>query len=185
MEDPEIIDLYFQRDQQAIAETDRKYGPLLRSLAAGILTDPRDREESLSDCYLGAWNTIPPQRPDPLRSYLCRLLRNAALKLRRHLTAKKCRSVYDLSLEELSEVLSGPGDPQEDLALRELTRAVEAFLRRQSRENRAVFLRRYWLCQSARDIGAAVGLSEKAVTVRLTRLRQRLRTELIREGVLE
>ncbi len=181
MEDQRIIELYFARLESAIAETDKKYGSACRRLSENILSNPQDAEECVSDTYLAAWNTIPPTRPDPLSAYLYRITRNLSLKRYRDKTAACRNSHYDISLEELSETL-GTDDTSEEESTR-LREALERFLDSLSRENRVIFLRRYWFSDSYADIAARVGRSEKVISMRLVRMREGLRTYLTKEGI--
>ena len=183
IDDEKIIDLFFERDQQGIRELDQKYGKLLHSLAFRILNDRRDVEECVNDAYLGVWNTIPPQRPQVLSAYVCRIVRNLALKVYDRNTAAKRNSAYDVAMGELEGSLPAPGTVERELEARELARIVEGFLDTLSRENRVIFLRRYWFADSYKDIARQVGLREKAVSVRLSRLREKLRQYLMEQEV--
>ena len=184
MEDNAILDLFFARDEQAIQEVDGKYGPLCRKLSYNILNNEQDAEECVNDSYLGLWNAIPPQRPDPLVSFLCRIVRNRSVARYQTNTAAKRNGAYNAALSEIEPCLAAPDDPQAELEAKELARMLEQFLDALSRENRVIFLRRYWFSDSYADIAAQVGLSEKNVSVRLTRIRAQLRTHLIRNEVL-
>lgn len=184
MEDARIIALFFARDQQAIAELDSKYGGVCRKLSQQILRDPLDAEECVNDAYLGAWNAIPPARPDPLRAFLCKLVRNLSIKRYHANTALKRNSLYDVALSEVERDVIAAESAEDEADVRALTQSIEAFLDTLSAENRVIFLRRYWFADSYEDIARRVGLTEKNVSVRLTRLRRQLREQLAREGVL-
>lgn len=184
MEDNIILDLFFARDEQAIQEVDKKYGPLCHKLSRNILNNEQDAEECVSDSYLALWNTIPPQRPDPLVSFLCRIVRNRSIARYQTNTAAKRNSAYDAALSEIEPCIPSPDDPQSKLEAKDLTRLLEQFLDSLSRENRVIFLRRYWFSDTYADIAKQVGLTEKNVSVRLTRIRAQLRTHLIRNEVL-
>ena len=147
---------------------------------ANILADAQDAEECANDTYLGVWNSIPPNRPEPLRPYVCRIGRNIALNRLRSNTAQK-RSGYELSLDELSGCISAPNQ-DDGLAL---GRAIDAWLDTLNKENRAIFLRRYWFGDSVKDIATALHMKENAVSVRLSRLRDSLKAYLIKEGYYE
>lgn len=183
MEDNAILDLFFARNEQAIQEVDCKYGPLCRKLSYNILNNEQDAEECVSDSYLGLWNTIPPQRPNPLVSFLCRIVRNRSVARYHTNTAVKRNGAYDAALSEIEPCLASPDDPQTELEVKELTHLLEQFLDGLTRENRVIFLRRYWFSDSYADIANQVGLTEKNVSVRLTRIRAQLRTHLIRNEV--
>lgn len=175
MEDRKIIDLFFARDEDAIGAVDAKYGRLCRDLARRILADDRDAQECVSDAYLGLWNAIPPSRPDPLSAFLCALVRNISVTRYHRNTAAKRSSQYEVALEELEHSLAAPETPETVLARKELTRFLNAFLSGLSRQDRVIFLRRYWFADSYADIAARTGLREGTVSVRLTRLRKKLR----------
>ena len=165
MDDREILELYWARSEQAILETGRKYGATVRRVARNILGDEQDAEECVNDTWLGAWNSIPPRRPDPLLTYLCRICRNAALSRRRAKSAQKRNSSFDLALEELEGCLAAPGSPERDYEARELAAAVNGFLETLSFEDRYAFLRRYWYGDRVETVAADLGLSRSAVSV--------------------
>lgn len=178
MNDEKIIALFFERSEQAIAELDRKYGAACRSVSFHILGNREDAEECVNDAYLGAWNAIPPAKPHPLLSFVCRIVRNVSLKRYEYNTAVKRNSHYDLAMEELEDCLASSSTVESELAKQELTALIEAFLDTLSREDRVIFLRRYWFAEPYNEIAEKVGLSEKNVSVRLVRIRKRLRSYL-------
>ena len=181
MDDRRIIDLFWARAEQAIEALSQVYGRRLLHIAINILGDHQAAEEAVSDTYLALWNTIPPASPNPLGAFVYRIGRNTALKHLRTRTAQKRNSQYDLALEELSQFLSG--ETLEDaLDARLLGQAIDRFLDTLSRENRIIFVRRYWFGDSIQEIATQLRLSESATTVRLHRLRNQLRTYLIQEG---
>ena len=182
MDDRSIISLLFARAEGAIDALAERFGPGLTRMARQILNSSQDAEEAVSDTYLALWNAIPPARPDPLTPYVYRVCRNTALNRLRSETARK-RSAYEISLDELSEILTGPS-LEEDLDARELGRAIDAFLDKESSTSRIIFLRRYWFGDSVKDIAALMGMSENAVSVRLLRTRQKLKGHLIKEGFI-
>ena len=178
MNDERIIELFFERSEDAIKALDDKYGKVFFSLSFKILNDRLDAEECVADSYLGTWNAIPPARPDPLVAFVCKIVRNISLKrYERKVTAKR-DSRYDVAMEELEDCLSSSMTVEEEIEERELTGLIEAFLDSLSRENRVIFLRRYWFSDSYADIAKQVGLTEKNVSVRLARLRKQLRNYL-------
>jgi RNA polymerase sigma-70 factor (ECF subfamily) len=152
-------------------------------MAKNILSSHQDAEECVNDTYLAIWNVIPPKRPEPLAPFVYRTGRNIALNRLRANTALK-RSAYEVSLDELSGCIAGP-DLWETVDARELGRQINAFLATISRENRVIFLRRYWFGDSVKDIAADLQLSENTVSVRLSRLRDKLRSYLSQEGFYE
>lgn len=180
MEDSGILDLYFQRDERAIRETDAKYGRPLVSVAHGITGTTEDAEECLNDTYLAAWRKIPPDRPDYLYYYLARIIRNLSYHVVRARAAEK-RSANVVSLEgELLEML--PAREVEPMGEAELTKAIERFLMGEVPEMRYLFLRRYFWGDPVPDLARLTGMSENAVSVRLSRLRKKLKKHLEREG---
>lgn len=184
MDDEKIIELFFNRSEQAIEEVDKKYGKTCHNISYNILHNKLDAEECVNDAYLGAWNAIPPARPNPLLTYLCKIVRNLSLKRYEFNTAIKRNSTYDVAMEELESCLSSPETIESEIALKELTHIIENFLDSLSTENRVIFLRRYWFSDTYSDIAARVGMTEKNVSVRLTRIRENLRNYLIEREVL-
>ena len=184
MNDERIVALFFERSEQAIVELDKKYGRACHAVSYNILNDRQDAEECVNDAYLGAWNAIPPAKPDPLLPFVCRIVRNISLKRYAQRTAVKRNSRYDVALEELEGCLASSTSIEEEIAQRELAQVIEAFLDTLSKENRVIFLRRYWFSDAYSDIAARVGLTEKNVSVRLTRMRKELRKYLVEREVL-
>ena len=169
MEDKKILELLWNRVEAALDALAKKFGRRLLYTAMNILGNPEDAEEAVNDTYIALWNTIPPEKPDPLAGYVHRTGRNVALNKRRHLAAQKRNSQYDVSLEMMDA--------------RELGQAIDRFLDAVSRENRVLFLRRYWFGDSVKELAHALGMSENTVSVRLSRLRAQLKTYLIeKEG---
>lgn len=184
MDDKKIVALFWQRTERAIAAVSDAYGPRLYAIARNILSSHHDAEECVNDTYLALWNSIPPQRPDPLLTYASRITRNIALNRLRNSRAERRRSDYDLSLDELADCI-GQRDLEQDLDVRLLGRCINAFLGTLSRENRNLFLRRYWFGDSVKEIAAAYSLSENIVSVRLSRIRNKLKDYLTQEGYYE
>ena len=182
MEDKKILELLLNRVESALDALAKKFGRRLLYTALNILGNPQDAEEAVSDTYLALWNTIPPEKPDPLAGYVHRTGRNVALKKHRYLTAQKRATQYEVSLEELSGILPGPSF-EELMDARELGRAIDAFLGTISKENRILFLRRYWFGDSVKHLAKAMGLSENTVSVRLSRIREQLKNYLTKEGL--
>lgn len=176
-----ILKLLLARSESAIEAMARRFGPRLMATALSILGDPEDAEETVNDTYLAVWEAVPPLEPEPLDPFVYRVGRNLALKRLRQETAQKRFSRYDLSLEELEGCLPS-GSLEEEADARALGQAIDRFLGTIPRENRAIFLRRYWFGDSVSEIAAAFGLRPNTVTVRLARIRERLRTYLQKEG---
>jgi len=184
MEDEKIIDLFFSRDEQAIAETQRSYGALCHRIGENILRSRSDAEECVNDVYLALWNRIPPERPNPLISYVAKVARNIALKRYAYNTAEKRNSFYDASLDELEETLASGGGPEQEIEAGELTERINAFLEGQTPENRFIFVSRFWFSDSYEAIAERSGLTVKNVSVRLVRLKTKLREQLISDGFI-
>lgn len=184
MEDSQIIALFFARDQQAISELDSKYGRVCHKLSYQILNNLLDAEECVNDAYLGTWNAIPPKRPDPLLTFLCKIVRNLSIKRYHANTAMKRNSLYDIALSEVERDLMVPDTVEGAVEAKALARLIEAFLDSLTVENRVIFMRRYWFSDSYEEIATRTGLTKKNVSVRLTRLRRHLREYLVKEGVL-
>ena len=180
MEDQEILALLAQRSDRAIDALSERFGPLLYRIAMNLLSDQQDAEECVNDTYLSVWNSVPPNHPLPLQPYICRIVRNIAINRLRSRASQK-RSGYQVSLDELAEYISAP--LQEDSRL--LGQAMNAWLLTLNKENRFIFLRRHWFGDSIKDIAAAAGLKENSVSVRLIRLREKLKQYLIEEGYYE
>ena len=184
MNDERIIELFFERSEQAIRELDKKYGQVCFKVSYGILNNRQDTEECVNDAYLGVWNAIPPAKPNPLCAFVCKIVRNVSLKRYEQITAAKRNSHYDIAMEELGDCLASATTLEKEIEERELTEIIESFLDSLSRENRVIFLRRYWFFDTYADIAKQVGLTEKNVSVRLTRLRKELEKYLIEREVL-
>ena len=183
MQDSKIIDLFFERSEQAITELSLKYEKLCRQIAVNILGNEEDSLECINDSYLGVWNTVPPTRPENLKYYLCRIVRNNALKRFHSNTAVKRNSHYDVALQELEECLPDERSIEKELTSAEITKLIDSFLERQSWENRVIFTRRYFFGDGIGDIAKRVGMSENNVSVRLNRMRKSLRNHLEKEGI--
>ena len=183
IEDKKIIELFFARSEQAIKELDVKYGKLCRSLSYNIVNDRRDAEECVSDAYLGAWNAIPPAKPDPLQAYICKIVRNISLKRYYHDAAVKRNSVYEVAMQELEDQLSAPDTVEAEIEARELAEIIERFLDTLTVENRVIFMRRYAYADAYSEIAARVGLSENNVAVRLNRIRRKMKQYLIERNI--
>ena len=182
MDDNAIIELFFARSEQAIRELDGKYGKVCHSLSYNILHSRQDAEECVNDAYLGTWEAVPPARPNPLLAFLCRIVRNLSL-MRYHgdRAAKRGGGSYTMALEDC---LASPRTVEGDMEEQELVRLIEDFLETLSPENRVILMRRYWFSDSCGEIAERAGLSEKNVSVRLTRIRKQLRHYFEERGVM-
>ena len=181
MEDQQILQMLYNRAETAIDALAKRFGACLYAIAHNILGSREDAEECTNDTYLALWNAIPPASPDPLAPYVYRTGRNIALKRLRYDGAQKRESRYDLSLDELENCLPGE-DPEHILDARALGQAMDAFLARERAENRYIFLRRYWYGDSVQEIARALRIRENVVSVRLNRLRCKLKDYLEKEG---
>ena len=184
MTDEEIIDLFFERSEQAISALAEKHGAAVSRIALNILGDAEDAEECVNDTWLGVWNSIPPQRPAPLRSYVCRIARNLATKRCHAEHAKKRNSQYDLALDELADCVPGGETVEDAVAARELAASIDRFLDSLSYEDRFLFMRRYWYADPLPEIAAMAGMSYGAAAVRLHRVKGKLKKHLMKEGEL-
>lgn len=185
MEDREIVELFWQRKEEALAESQRKYGGLCRSVAQGILGSPEDAGEALNDALLRAWNSIPPNRPEYLDAYLAKLARRAAIdRLRHDRAGKRWGGEAALALEELGDCVPGGGGAEAALEASELAQLLARFLRSQPEQARQAFLRRYWYVDPLPEIAAVLGCSESKVKALLFRTRKKLRSYLEKEGYL-
>ena len=182
-DDERIIELFFNRSEQAIKELDEKYGKTCYRLAFNILNNRQDAEECVNDAYLGAWNAIPPARPDPLLTYLCKIVRNVSLKAYWRKGAAKRGGGFSVALEEIEACIAAPDSVEHETEAKETARIIGIFLDTLSLEDRVIFMRRYWFSDSYAEIAERVGLSEKNISVRLTRIRKKMREYLIKNEV--
>lgn len=177
MEDEAMVALLWRRSPQAIEELDKKYGKLCHKLANNIVNSREDAEECVNDAYLGVWNAIPPARPHPLRAYLVKVVRNVAWKVCERRQAAK-RSGCTVALEELEGCLTDGKTVEDEVEAKELAQLIEAFLDTLTAKERVIFMRRYGFMDSYGEIARRVGISEKNVSVRLSRMRRKLRDYL-------
>ena len=183
MDDQQIIELFWQRNEAAVAQTAQSYTGYCRSVALRILQCPEDAEEALNDTWLAAWNSIPPHRPDCLRTYLGRLTRNISLKLVRSQTAqKRSTDAVQMAFEEVGEWLAGSSDVEQALTEKELTASLNDFLGSIPELQRQIFVRRYWYLQPIAEIAECYGFSESKVKSMLLRIRRKLYAKLEKEG---
>ena len=183
MQDSDIIELYFLRDERAIAETDKKYGKYCYKIAFNISSDAEDAKESVNDMFLGVWNSIPPQRPVSFTAFLGKITRNIALKKQRSKNALKRGNGTDTVICELSECIPDENGVEKEIEEKELSRLIDGFLRGLPEDQRTVFIRRYWYMDQISDISLATGFSEGKIKMMLSRTRSKLRAKLTKEGV--
>jgi len=184
MDDKQIIALFFARSEHAISELSAKYGRLCQQIAVNILSNQQDAEECVNDAYLGAWNTIPPQKPNPLQAYICKIVRNIAITRYHANTAMKRNSHYDVALDELENCLFSVDTPESMLQAKELSGLLDRFLSGLDTRSRVMFVRRYWYADSVADIAAEFHMRPNTVSVKLGRIRDNLRNFLRKEGYL-
>ena len=183
MEDVQIIDLYWLRDERAIRETDGKYGAFCHRLAMNILGSFQDSEECVSDTYGRCWDTMPPQRPCSLRAYVGRIVRNLSISRYRAAHARKRFAGAEVLLSELEDCVPTPDNVQRSVEAGELAGLISAWLDTLGREERALFLRRYWNGESVQELAREQNVRPNALTKRLLRLREQLRRYLEERGI--
>ncbi len=181
MEDQKIVDLFFARSEMAIKMLAEKYEKLLYKISYNILSNNEDVMECINDTYLGTWNAIPPHRPDPLSAFVCKITRNLSLKKYRSRTAAKRNCQMEIVLDELALSVPVPS-AEEEWNAKELGRAIDAFLETLDKDNRVLFVRRYWFADSVKDLAGVLHISENLVSVRLNRVRKQLKKYLEKEG---
>ncbi len=183
MKDNEIIQLFFDRDENAIKETSIKYGNYCFSIAKNILKNCEDAEECVNDTYHKVWNVIPPNRPTMLKAFLGRITRNISFNLYKKMNAdKRGNGQITIILDELAECVSDGINPYQEIEKKELLKAINSFLEKLPQEKRVMFVCRYWHSDNIADIAKRCGVSENSVSVTLNRLRKRLHNYLIERG---
>ena len=182
MDDRAIIELYNQRNEEAISETQKKYGRYCHYIAYNILCSYEDSEECVNDSYLKVWNSIPPHAPDNFCAYIGKITRNTALDRYEQLhTQKRANAQLELALDELAETLPSDGeDMSQELLMKE---AINSFLASLPKRTRIIFMRRYWYLCSVKDIALDLGISESNVKVTLMRTREKFKAHLEKKGV--
>ena len=184
MNDKNIVDLYFNRDEEAITQTDKKYGRYCYSIAYNILTNKEDAEESVSDTYMTAWRAIPPRRPSVLSTFLGKITRHISIDRWRERSAnKRGGGEVTLALEELEDCVAGLQNVEMEYERKELIRAYVKFLDTLPITERRVFLCRYWYVDSVEAIAEKFGFSQSKVKTMLYRTRAKLRKQLAEEGL--
>ena len=178
MEEQQVIELFWQRDKQAIRETEHLYAPLLRKVAQNITFSAEDAEECVNDTYFRLWNSIPPERPVSLRNYAARITRNLAIDIYRknHSKGRDCEMAF--ITEEIDSIF-GKADSQYDSV--ELKEIINSFLGKLDEKNRVLFVRRYWMAESISELASQFHMKESAVKMRLSRTREKFRQYLERE----
>jgi len=184
LEDSKIIDLYWARKEQALAETDAKYGSYCRTIARNILRNFEDTEECVSDTWLHAWNSMPPQRPGILSAFLGRITRNLSFdRCKYQQAAKRGGGALPLALDELGECIPSAQRVEYALEQKELAAAIDRFLRTLPEKDCNLFLRRYWYVDTIAEIARQYGMTESKVKMQLSRTKEKLRIYLEKEGI--
>ncbi len=182
MEDRDIIKLYFERDERAIAETERKYGRLCQTIARNVTGDEQDAQECVNDTYLGTWNAIPPERPRYLGAFVAKIARNIALDKLKYKSAQKRTHEAVISLSELEEIIAD--EPElEELEGGALGRMISDFLYTEDEVTRKIFIRKYFYLDSIADLSDKYGYSESKIKSMLHRTRNKLKKYLSEKGV--
>ena len=183
MEDAAIVQLYWDREERAIAESDRKYGIFCIRMAQNILNSSQDAEECVNDTWHRAWDTMPPQRPQLLRAYFAAITRNLSLNRWHKARAEKRGGGLDVLLSELEDCLPAAGSVEDAVESHELAQTIDRWLTGLALADRVAFLRRYWYGQRVDQVARQAGCSPNTMTKRLGRLRESLRRALEQEGI--
>ncbi len=178
MDDSKIIELFFERSEQAIAELSKKYGNVCTKIAFNIIGNEADAQEIVNDAYLGLWKKIPPEAPKPLSVYVYKVVRNLAIKKYRSNTAAKRNSFYDFALDELENCLPSSFDVENEISATALGEEINIFLDTLDKEKRIIFVKRYWFGESIKQISEEMNLTDHNVSVKLSRTRKALKKHL-------
>ena len=179
MQDKEIIELYFERDENAITETDIKYGRLCRKISFGILHNNEDSEECINSSYLKVWNAIPPKKPDNFCGYICKVVKNTAITIYKKVSKQEENEIYT----ELDSVVNYNSNVEKKLESNIISSLINQFLLKQSEKNRTVFIARYYYNMSCKDIAEIIGATENAVKLGLSHTRKKLSDFLLKNGI--
>ena len=184
MEDNQIIDLYFHRDESALTETANKYGTFCLRIAMNVVNVREDAEECVNDTYHTAWNQIPPTRPDSFKAFLGRIVRNFAISKYRALHAKKRFNGLEVMLSELGDCIPATESVEQEMEAKELTEYINSWLADLKQKDRVLFVRRYWYGDEVKDLARKCGVSGTQMTQRMLRLRRKLKEYLTEKGVV-
>ena len=183
MNDENIISLYWQRDEQAIAETDRKYGKFLLHIANNIVHDVRDNEECLNDTYISTWNAIPPAKPLLLQSFLATIMRRTAInRFQANYCQKRVASEFAVSLSELEDFIADKGDMEEKMETKELSKLISDFVKSLPDRQMYIFVSRYYIADPLLTISKELGCSVATVKRELAKIKTSLKKRLESEG---
>ncbi|MBQ6877043.1 MAG: sigma-70 family RNA polymerase sigma factor [Oscillospiraceae bacterium] len=182
-EDSKIIELYFERSEQAVFETDKKYGGYCLAISKNILGSEEDAKECLNDTYLAAWNSIPPKIPEKLSLFLGKITRNFSLnRYRKNETKKRGGGETKIVFDEIDEIVSGKDNVEEKFERKEIVGAINEFLKTVPEEKRSIFICRYWYFDSIEDIAKRFGKKESGIYSLLNRTRKNLKEYLAERG---
>ncbi len=179
MEDEKIIELFYKRDENALVQTQAKYGKRLLGISHSVLHSRQDSEEVVSDTYGRVWDSVPPQRPVYFFAYLARITKNLAINVYNKNKASKRSAI----LEELTDVIPAGNNVEDEVSAGELARLIDAWLDSLNKSDRVLFVKRYWFGRSVKDLAQTFGERENHVAVKLHRLRKKLRMLLESEGI--
>lgn len=183
MKDEIIIQMFLERNEDAIAAVINKYGHYCQNIAGNILGNSSDIEECLNDTYLKVWKSIPPHQPDALAAYIGKIARNSAINIMRYNKAEKRNNgEVPFILDELEDFVPGGINPEDESSRGELVSSINSFLSTLSQEKRVIFVSRYWYSASISDIASKTGISQNKVSVTLSRLRKQLKVWLTERG---
>jgi RNA polymerase sigma-70 factor (ECF subfamily) len=190
MKDSGIVELFFERSESAISETEQKYGNLCRHIAESVLSCNEDIDECVNDALLAVWNAIPPEKPEKLSAFICKIVRNIALNKYDYITSQRRNPNMEVSMTELEDCVfisnSNRGNSDNVTAIvenREIIAHINAFLRRISFDDRNIFLRKYFFGDSLAQISETFGFSESKTKSSLHRTRNKLKNHLTKKGV--
>lgn len=185
MNDAQIVELYWQRDESAVTVTQEKYNTYLLKIAYNILNNHEDSEESVNDTYLAAWNSIPPQKPAVLSTYLGKLTRRISISLFRRKNADKRQGgEFALSFSEMEDVMEGNMEPEKEIEAQILGELLNKFLRSLKSDERRTFIGRYYYMDPLKEVAAYCGMSEGKAKTMLFRTRMKLKEYLRKEGFM-
>ena len=184
MTDAQIVEMYWNRNEQAISVTAEKYGTYCYSVAYGVLHNEEDSKESVNDTYMSAWNSMPPHKPAILKTFLGKITRRLSIDRWRRRNAEKRGGEIAEVLDELSECISPIGDPIAEIEKEMLDKTINTFVRELKDTEQRVFLCRYWYAKPVKEIAKLFGFSESKVKVMLMRTRNKLKARLETEGLL-
>lgn len=185
-EDIKIIDLLFERNESGLSQIEAKYKNLYKSILAKLLSNGEDVEECENDVLLAVWNSIPPNRPENLSAYICKIARNVSINKFKYNTRTKRSKGYITAIEELSECIpdkAAEGSFDKKAEQKEISEAISDFLRGMDAETRILFIRRYFYLESVTELSKRYGISENRISVKLFRTRAKLHKYLEKEGI--